>query len=42
MPEVEEYMKVKKDLNHLKYLLSEESLHLLPEYQQRVEVSCKY
>nr|XP_039270547.1 helicase SKI2W-like [Styela clava] len=38
LSEVEEYMKVKKELDNLKYLLSDESLHLLPEYQDRVQV----
>nr|CAB3266088.1 helicase SKI2W-like [Phallusia mammillata] len=36
--EVEAYLKLKKEFNNIKYLLSEASLHLLPEYQQRVEV----
>ena len=31
-------MKLENDLSHLKYLLSDNSLQLLPEYEQRVEV----
>ena len=37
--EVEAYLKIEKEFDNLKYLLSEQSLHLLPEYQQRVDVS---
>lgn len=36
--DVESYLKLKRELSQLKYLLSEASLHLLPEYQQRVQV----
>jgi len=36
--EMSRNMKVKEDYRHLKYLLSDESLMLLPEYQQRVQV----
>ena len=31
-------MKLKDEYKHLKFLLSDESLALLPEYQQRVQV----
>ncbi len=31
-------MKLQEKYNHIKFLLSDESLQLLPEYQQRVEV----
>ena len=32
-------MELKDELQRVKYLLSNESLELLPEYQQRIEVS---
>lgn len=38
MIEVEKYMKMKNESKKLRYLLSEESLHLLPEYKDRVQV----
>ncbi|XP_038045840.1 helicase SKI2W-like [Patiria miniata] len=31
-------MKLKEDFNHLRFLLSDQSLHLLPEYHQRIQV----
>ncbi|CAK8673080.1 unnamed protein product [Clavelina lepadiformis] len=36
--EVESYLKLKEEYNKIKFLLSDESLFLLPEYQQRVMV----
>ena len=32
-------MKLLEQHRHIKFLLSDESLQLLPEYQQRIEVS---
>ena len=32
-------MKLREQHRHIKFLLSDESLQLLPEYQQRIEVS---
>ena len=36
---VVEYMEIQEKFRKLKYLLSDESLYFLPEYQQRVKVS---
>jgi len=38
MEMVVDYIEIKEKYRKLKYLLSDESLYLLPEYQQRVKV----
>ena len=35
-------MKLKEDYKKLQFLLSDESLTLLPEYQQRIQVNQEY
>ena len=34
-----EHMKLREEHRHIKFLLSDESLQLLPEYEQRIQVS---
>lgn len=37
--DVAHYLQLEEQQKHLKYLLSEDSLILLPEYEQRINVS---